>query len=93
VFGNRVLERMFRDKRGKIIRGWKKLHNNYTDQVKDDAMGRECSSRKTEVECMCVQVGRKPQGRSRLKRPRHRWEHIIKMDLRKMVRSVWTIFI
>jgi hypothetical protein len=56
VFENRVLRRIFEPRRGEIIRGLRKLHNeelrnlysspkyNLNDQVKNDKMGRACGT-------------------------------------------------
>jgi hypothetical protein len=52
VFENSVLRRIFGSKRGKVTRGWRKLHNslvlfakyNLSDRVKEDEMGRVCST-------------------------------------------------
>jgi hypothetical protein len=40
---------------------------------------------------MCVQgLGGEPEGKRPLGRPRHRWEHNIKMDLQEVGYGVWT---
>jgi hypothetical protein len=49
VFENKVLRRIFGPKRDEVTRGWRKLHN---DQVKEDKMGRACSTNGGEEECI-----------------------------------------
>jgi hypothetical protein len=44
VFENRVLRRIFGPKRDEVTGGWRKLHNEEKDQVKEDEMGRACST-------------------------------------------------
>jgi hypothetical protein len=57
VFENRVLRRTFGPKTDEVMEGWRKLHNkelhnlyfsqstnNQNDKVKEDEMGRECST-------------------------------------------------
>jgi hypothetical protein len=58
VFENRVLRRIFGPKRDEVLGGCRKLHNeelhnlysspntdNYNDEVKEDEMGRACSTK------------------------------------------------
>jgi hypothetical protein len=63
VFENRVLRRIFGPKRDEVTGGWRKLHNenlhklffakyNYNDQVKEDEMGRACSTNGGQEECL-----------------------------------------
>jgi hypothetical protein len=62
VFENRVL-RIFGPMRDEVTGGWRKLYNeelhnlyfakyNLNDQVKEDEMGRSCSTNKGEEECI-----------------------------------------
>jgi hypothetical protein len=54
VFEDRVLRRIFGPKRNEVTGGWRKLYNEelhnlysftkYNDQVKEDEMGRVCST-------------------------------------------------
>jgi hypothetical protein len=57
VFENRVLRRIFGPKRDEVTGGWRKLHNEdlhnlYSSQVKEDDMGRACSTIGLEEECI-----------------------------------------
>jgi hypothetical protein len=54
------------------------------DQIKENEMGRACS---TIGEQGLVQ---KPEGNRPLERPMHRWEVAIKMDLKEVGGEVWT---
>jgi hypothetical protein len=63
-FENRVLRRTFGPKRDEVKGGWRKLHNKELhnsycspsifkkDQVKEDDMGRACSTNDGEDECV-----------------------------------------
>jgi hypothetical protein len=66
VFENRVLKRILGPRRDEVTGGWRKLHNqalhnfakyNLIDQV-EDAMGRACSTKWAEEECMLVIAGK-----------------------------------
>jgi hypothetical protein len=89
VFENRVLRRMFGPKRDEVTGGWRKLHNahfaryNENDQLKEDEMGRECSTNGEKRNAYRTLVG-KPEGKRPLGRPKLRWVDIIKMDLREI---------
>jgi hypothetical protein len=60
----RVLRRIFGPKRDEVTRGWRKLHNEKlhnlysspsiirNDQVKENKMGRACSTNGGEAECI-----------------------------------------
>jgi hypothetical protein len=88
VFENRVLRRIFGRKRDEVMGEWRKLHNEeppnlYSSpdiirQVKSRQMswGGHVASMGEERKVYKVLVG-KPEG----KRPRHRWEDGIRMDL------------
>jgi hypothetical protein len=94
VFDNRVLRRIFRPKGDEIIGGRRKLqnkepHNLYSspnmiinDQVKEDEMGKGCSTHEGKMNVCRVLVA-KPQGKRPLGRFRLRWEDNNKTDLRE----------
>jgi hypothetical protein len=44
VFENRVLRRIFGPKRDDVTGGWKKLHNEENNQIKEDEIGDACST-------------------------------------------------
>jgi len=46
-------------------------------------MGRACSTHGEDGKCI-ENIYRKPEGRRPLRRPRHRWEDNIRMDLREI---------
>jgi hypothetical protein len=64
MFENWVLRRIFVPKGEEVAGGWRKLYNeklnnsysfakyNPNDQVKEDGMGRACSTRGREEECI-----------------------------------------
>jgi hypothetical protein len=55
-----------------------------SDQVKEDEMGRACSTNGEEKKnARRILVG-KPEGKRRLGRPRRRWVDSIKIDLREI---------
>jgi hypothetical protein len=56
---------------------------NTNDQVKEDEMGRACSTNEGDEECI-HDFGGRPEGKRLLGRPRRRWVDNIKMHLRKM---------
>jgi hypothetical protein len=53
------------------------------DQVKEDEMGRACSTNGEKRNAYRILVGN-PEGKRPLGRPRHRWVDNIKMDLREI---------
>jgi hypothetical protein len=53
------------------------------DQVKEDEIGRACSTHGEKRKSYSVLVG-KPEGKRPLGRPRRRWEDNITMDLREI---------
>jgi hypothetical protein len=95
VFENRMLRRIFGPKRDEVIgRSRKlyneKLHNLYgspsrirNDQVKEDEMGRTCSTCGEKRNAYRILVA-KPERKRPLGRPRHRWEDNIRMDVREI---------
>jgi hypothetical protein len=57
VFENRMLRRIFGPKRDEVTGGWKKLlvyfsKYNMNVQIKEDEMGRACSTNGGEEECI-----------------------------------------
>ena len=95
VFENRMLRRIFGPKRDKVTREWKKLHNeDLNDLYSSPNIVQMIKSRRMRwVEYVAHQGERrdvyrvlvgKPEGKSPLRRPRHRWEDNIKMDLQEV---------
>jgi hypothetical protein len=95
VFENRVLRRVFGPKRDEVTGEWKKLHNEeLNDLYSLPNIVRVVKSRRMRwaehVERMGANRGvhrvlvGKPEEKSPLGRPRHRWENNIKMDLQKV---------
>jgi hypothetical protein len=96
VFENRVLRRIFRPKRDKVTGDWRKLHNEelynlvllakrkQNDQVKEDEMGRACSTNGEKRDPYRILVG-KPEEKGALRRPRSRWVDNIKVYLREII--------
>jgi hypothetical protein len=93
LYEKTLLRRMIESKRCEITGDWTKLHNeelhnlysspNIISRNKWRRMrwtGHLACMRKKTIPYM-VLVG-EPRGRRPLGRPRHRWEYIIKMDLR-----------
>jgi hypothetical protein len=95
TFQNRVLRRIFGPKMDEVTGKWRKLHSeelhilyaspNIIRQIKSKRMRWE-----GHVACMGeernmyrVLMG-KPEGKMPLGRPRHRWEHGIRLDLREI---------
>jgi hypothetical protein len=96
VFENRVLRRIFGPKRDEVTGGWRKLHNeelhnlyifffkcNWNDQVKEDEMGRACSTHGEKRNAYRILVG-KPEGKRPLGRLRPKWVDNSKMDFREI---------
>jgi hypothetical protein len=88
MFENMMLRRISGPKRDEVMGGWRKLHteelhNLYSDQVKEDEMGRTCSTNGAKRNAYRILVG-KPEGKKSLGRSRRRWVDNIKMDLREI---------
>jgi hypothetical protein len=101
VFENRVLREIFGPKRDEVTGEQKKLHNgeihnlylspNNIRQIKSRRM-RWAGHMVRMVEgrnVYRVLVG-KPEGKRPVRKPRHRWEDGIKMDLREIGWEVWS---
>jgi hypothetical protein len=83
---------VFGPKRDEVTGGWRKLHieelhnlyfsPSYNEQVKEDEMGRACSTHGEKRNAYRILVG-KPEEKRPIGRSRHRWEDI-KMDLREV---------
>jgi hypothetical protein len=86
-----VLRRIFGLKKGEVIRVWRKQHNNLyflpsiirMFKVKEDEMGRVCSTNGEKMIAYGILVG-KPEGKRPLGRPRCRCLDNINMDLREI---------
>jgi hypothetical protein len=57
--------------------------SNYNDQVKEDEMGRECSTNGEKRNAYRILVG-KPEGKRPLGTSRRRWVNSIKIDFREI---------
>jgi len=97
VFENRVLRKIFGLKRQEVTGQWRKLHNeelnnlysspNIIWMTKSRRMrwaGHVLVERKEETRGIYTVLAGKPVGKRPLRRPRHRWEDNIKMDLQKV---------
>jgi hypothetical protein len=60
-----------------------KCDKRKVDQVKEDEMGRACSTNEEKRNAYRILVGN-PEGKRPLGRPRRRWVDNIKMDLREI---------
>jgi hypothetical protein len=94
VFGNRVLRRIFGQKRNEMTRGWRKLHNEeLLNLYPSPSIIRMIKSRRVrwighvarmreKRNAYRILVG-KPEGKRPLGRPRRRWDDDIKIDPRE----------
>ena len=97
VFENRVL-RIFGPKRDEVAREWRKLNEELNDLYSSPDIVWVIKSRRITWAGHVARMGErrgiyrvlvgKPEGKRPLERPRHRWEDIIKMDLKEV--EVWT---
>jgi hypothetical protein len=83
-----VLRRIFGPERDEVTGGWRKLHqeklhNFYCSPDIIRAMGGACSMHGEMRNAFKIMVG-KPEGKRPLGKPKHRWEDVIKMDLREI---------
>jgi hypothetical protein len=94
VFENRVLRGIFGPKRDEVTGEWRKLHSGELHNLYSSPdICRKIKSRRMRWvgHVACMGEGRRiyrflvrmPEGLTPLGRPRHRWEHGIKMDLRE----------
>jgi len=95
VFENRVLRRIFGPKRDEVTGEWRKLHNEeLSDLYCSLNIVRMIKSRRMRWAGHVARMGQgrgmyrvlvgKPEGKTRLGRPRSRWEDNIKMDLQEV---------
>jgi hypothetical protein len=103
VFENRVLRRKFGLKRDEVKGEWRKLHSGelHNLYLSPDIIGK-IKSRRIRWAGHVARIGEgrklhkvlvgKPEGKSTLERPRHRWEDGLKMDLRETGWGVWSGF-
>jgi hypothetical protein len=94
LFENRVLRRIYGPKRDEVTGEWRKLHNGKLHNLSTSPnIIRQTRSRRMRwvglIACMGeersvykVLMG-KPERKRPLGRPRRRWEHGIKMDLKE----------
>jgi hypothetical protein len=91
MFENRVLRRIFGPNRDEVTGEWRKLHNEeLNDLYCSPNKFRVIKSRRMRWAGHLARMGKvrgvyrvsvgKPEGKKQLGRPRHRWEHNIKMD-------------
>jgi hypothetical protein len=82
-----VIRRIFGPRKDEVTGGWRKLHNelliwNLQDtKFRGYKTGGACSTPEDTRNVYKILVG-KPEGKRPLGRPRCRWEHNIKMDLK-----------
>jgi hypothetical protein len=95
VFENMVLRRVFGPKRDEMTGEWRKLHNEELNDLYSLLnIVRVVKSRRMRWEGHVARMGEergvhrllvgKPEGKKPLRRPRHRWEDNIKMDLQEV---------
>ncbi|KAJ4433064.1 hypothetical protein ANN_15321 [Periplaneta americana] len=95
VFENKVLRKIFGAKRDEVTGEWRKLHNAELHALYSSPdIIRNIKSRRLRWAGRVARMGEsinayrllvvRPEGKRPLRRPRCRWEDIIKMDLREM---------
>ena len=95
VCETRVLKRIFGRKRDEVTREWRKLHTEeLNDLYSSPSIVRVIKSRRMRWAGHSARMGKrrgvyrvlvgKPEGKTPLGRPRHRWECNIKMDLHEV---------
>jgi hypothetical protein len=95
VFENKVLRRIFGPKRDEVTGEWRRLRNNELHAVYSSLnIIRVIKSRRLRWAGHVARIGKrrgayralvgKPEERRPLESPRHRWEDVIKMDLREV---------
>jgi hypothetical protein len=103
VSENRALRRIFGPKREEVAGDWRRLHNeelhnlyaspNVITVIKTRIRGAEHLARMGRMKnAYRILVGN-PEGKRLLRRPDHRWEDNIRMDLREIGEKLWTEFI
>jgi len=101
VFENRVLRRIFGPRREEVTGEWRKVHNEeLNDLYSSPNIVWVIKSRRVRWAGHVAHMGErrgvhrvlvgKPEGKRPLRRPRHRWEDNIKMDLQEVGCGVWT---
>jgi hypothetical protein len=102
VFENRVLRRIFGPKRDEVMGEWRKLHSGELHNLYSSPdIIRHIKSRRMrwvghaahmgEGRNVCSLVG-KPKGKRPLRRPRHKWEDGIRIDLWEIGWGMWSGF-
>jgi hypothetical protein len=96
VFENRVVKRVFGPKRDFVTGEWRKLHEELNILYSPNII-RAIKSRRIRCAGHVARIGnirnvykdlvRRPQGKRKLGRPRHRWDNNIKMDLKELGRE------
>jgi hypothetical protein len=92
VFENRVLRRIFGPKGEEVAGGWRWPHNDVLHNLyASPNIVRVIKSRRTRWAGHVARIGEmtnghntldgKPEGKRPFRRPRHRWEYNIRMDL------------
>ncbi|KAJ4427606.1 hypothetical protein ANN_25254 [Periplaneta americana] len=95
VFENKVLRKIFGAKRDEVTGEWRKLHNAELHALYPSPdIIRNIKSRRLRWAGHVARMGEsrnayrvlvgRPEGKRPLRKPRHRWEDNIKMDLRKV---------
>jgi hypothetical protein len=95
VFENRVLRRIFGPKRDEVMGEWRKMHKGELHNLYSSPdIIRQIKSRRIRWAGHVARMGEgrnvyrvlvgRPKGKRPLERPRHRWEHGIRMDLREI---------
>ena len=101
VFVNRVLRRIFRPKRDKVTREWRKLHNEELNDLNSSpniVWAIKSIKMRWAGHVACMEERRrifrvllgKREGKRPLGRPRLRWEIIFRWIFRKWDVGVWT---
>ena len=96
-----MLRRVFGSKRDEVTGEWRKLHNEeLSDLYSLPNIVLVVKSRRMRWAGHVVRMGEgrfvnrvlvgKPEGKSPLGKPRHRWEDNIKMDLQEVDEGLWT---
>jgi hypothetical protein len=96
VFENRVLRRIFGPKKDEVMGEWRKLHNKeLRDLYSSPSIIRVIKSRRMRLAGHVSRMGEKsnacrllvgkPEGKSLLGGPRHRWVDNIRMDVGEVV--------